>query len=151
MIDQIAKEKEKQRILNEARIEEENKKAALAAKKKEWEAEQAAKKLADAEAKKKKDEEIEQALRDRMAKAGYHNEDIQKVIKGKEVHYCHEHQRPHPCEICISKTTFKESVTKSGFGHKVRKDLICTETLRYFGLLYEHDPVSLYVHFLMIC
>lgn len=112
-------------------------------KKKEWEAELLAKKRADEEARKKKEQEIEQAVRDCMAEAGYHNEDIEKVVEGKEVHYCHEHHQPHPCRICISKTTVDTSVTRNLFGCKVRRDLICTETLRGFGLLYDDDPVSL--------
>jgi hypothetical protein len=144
---QIEEEKERKRIIDEARRrerdEEEKEKAALERKKKEWEAEVLAKKQADEEARKKKEKEIEQAVRDRMAKAGYHNEDIENVIEGKEVHYCYEHHQPHPCRICISKTTVDTSVTRNLFGYKVRRDLICTETLRDFGLLYDDDPVSL--------
>ena len=147
---QIEDEKERQRIIEEARRrerdEEEKKKAELETKKRLWEAEILAKKQADEEAKKKKEQDIEQAVRDRMAKAGYHMEDIEKVVEGKEVHYCHEHHEPHPCRICISKTTATTSVTRNLFGCKVRRDLICTETLRDFGLLYDDDPVSLFTY-----
>jgi hypothetical protein len=86
----------------------------LERKKKEWEAELLAKKRADEEARKKKKQEIEQAVRDRMAEAGCNNEDIEKVVEGKEVHYCHEHHQPHPCRICISKTTVDMSVGLQG-------------------------------------
>ena len=136
------KEKEKKRILLEAKHEEADKKAELEALKKAWEAEVAKKRLDGEAARKKKDEEIEQALKDRLAKAGYHNAEIQKVVEGKDVHYCLKHQRPHPCRLCVSKMTVEETVGRNYFGCKVRRDKICTETLRYFGLLYENDPVS---------
>lgn len=163
----IEKEKERKQILLEAKLEAANKKAELEALKKVWEAEVAEKKLEEAKkkaelealkkaweaevakkkleeeaAKKKREAEFEQELKERMAKVGYHNAEIQKVVEGKDIHYCHEHQRPYPCSICVSKTTVKETVGKNFFGCKVRKDKICTETLRYFGLLYENDPVS---------
>jgi hypothetical protein len=144
---QIEDEKERKRIIDEARRrerdEEEKERAVLESKKKEWAAELLTKKQADEQARKKKEQEIEQAVRDRMAKAGYHNEDIEKVVEGKEVHYCREHHQPHPCSICISKTTVDTFVPRNLFGYKVRRDLICTETLRDFGLLYDDDPVSL--------
>ena len=102
-----------------------------------------AKKQADENAIKKEEKEIEQAVKDRMAKSGYHNENIQKVVGRKEVHYCHEHYQPHTCRICISKTTVASSVTRNLFDCKVRRDLIFTETLREFGLVYDDDPESL--------
>jgi hypothetical protein len=141
-LDLAEKEREKQRILDQAKLEEANKKAELEAQKKAWEAEATQKKSEEEAAKKKKGKEIEQELKDRMARAGYHNVDIQKVIEGKGDYYCHEHQRLHPCSLCISKTTVKETVGRNFFGCKVRRDKICTETLRYFGLLYDYDPVS---------
>lgn len=142
---QIEEAEHEKHIIEDARLREHEKeeirKAEFKAQRERWAAEELAKKTAAEEAKKKRDKEIEVEVRTRMAKAGYHNEDIEKVVEGKTVHYCHEHHQPHPCSICISTTAISSSVSPKHSYYRIRRDRICTETLRHFGVLFDPDPV----------
>ncbi|KAH9203472.1 hypothetical protein DL95DRAFT_529635 [Leptodontidium sp. 2 PMI_412] len=143
-IEQKEEEEERKRIIEEARLKErereEKEKARVEAERKKWAAEEAAKAKREEEAKKKNDKEIEEELRHRMAKAGYHNEDIEAVVEGKKVNYCHEHRQPYPCGLCKTSTTISSTVSPNSSVYKFRRDHICAETLRHYGLLFEPDP-----------
>jgi hypothetical protein len=110
--------------------------------KEKWAAEDAAEKKKEEEAKKTKEKEIEDEMRRRMAKAGYHNEDIEAAIAAKKVHYCHEHHLPHPCNICLTVPASPNPSPSRSIYVKVRRDHVCTETLDYYSLPWRYDPVS---------
>jgi len=125
-------------IRDEHEKEEKEKKREREAKKK-WASEEAARKKKEEEDEKKKEKEIEDEMRHRMAKSGYHNEDIEAVVTAKNVHYCHEHHVPYPCLIC---STNEASPPSRPIYNKVRRDLICTDTLSFYSLPWRYDPVS---------
>jgi hypothetical protein len=142
IIRQKKEEEEKKRIIRDAMLEDYEKKQREKEAKEKWVAEEAAKKKKEEEAKKTKEKEIEDEMRRRMAKAGYHNEDIEAAIAAKKVHYCHEHHLPHPCNICSMVLASPNSSPSRSIYVRVRKDHICTETLNYYSLPWRYDPVS---------
>ena len=146
IIRQKKEEDEKKHIIDDAIREhcekrEKEKQREKEAKEK-WAAEQAAERKKEEEAKKTKEKEIEEEMRRRMAKAGYHNEDIEATIRAKEVHYCHDHHLPHPCIICSTALASPNPSPSRSIYHRVRIDHICTETLDYYNLPWRYDPVS---------
>lgn len=139
-------EEEKKHIIKDAiredHDEQEKKKQREKEAKEKWVAEEAARKKKEEEAKKAKEKEIEDEMRCRMAKAGYHNEDIEATIAAKKVHYCHEHHLPHPCNICLTVSASPNPSPSRSIYVKVRRDHICAETLDYYSLPWRYDPVS---------
>jgi len=101
--EQERKEREyhlKEYAIGDELARQEKKKKEIEDAKKQWQAEQAKKQKDADDAKKKKDEEIEQEIRRRMAKYGFHNKGIEGTIEGKNEHYCHKHHKSYLCEIC---------------------------------------------------
>jgi len=146
IIRQKKEEEEKKHIIEDAIREEhekqEKKKQSEKEAKEKWIAEEAARKKKEEEAKKTKEKEIEDEMRRRMSKAGYHNEDIETAIAAKKAHYCHDHHLPHPCNICSTVLASPNPSPSLSIYYKVRKDHICTETLNYYSLPWRYDPVS---------
>jgi alkylation response protein AidB-like acyl-CoA dehydrogenase len=148
-------EEEKRRIVKEAQLEEhekeQKKREEEEALKAKWEAEKIKKQQKEAEEEKEKEEWFKEEMRHRMAKAGYHNEDIERAIAGTSVHYCHKHHERQPCHRCWVLEVQMADHSPSGFPTYVRvhREHLCTETLEYYGLPWKWDPVifSLTFHY----
>ena len=102
VLKQNKEEEEKKHIIKDAIRDEDQRREKEKQKEKEgkekWAAEEAEKKRKEEEAKKKREKEIEDEMRHRMAKAGYHNEDIEAAIAAnaaKKPHYCHDHRKTY--------------------------------------------------------
>jgi hypothetical protein len=82
-------ERRHKNALNDAELKENNRKQDEKILKAKLKADLAAAQKKKEDEKKQKEAEIKTALRERMAKAGYHNRDIEATIEAKEMHYCH--------------------------------------------------------------
>jgi len=97
IIRQKKEEDEKKHIIEDAIREDhekqEKKKQREKEEKERWAAEEEARKKKEEDAKKTKEKEIDDEIRRRMSKAGYHNEAIEAAIAAKKGHYCHDYRR----------------------------------------------------------
>jgi hypothetical protein len=113
--------------------------------KKEFEAEQWKKQNEQEKAKQEKEVWFVDEMRHRMAKAGYHNADIERAVFGKSEYYCHKHRTQMPCYRCSlitdDNTPYGYSPLHSPVFIKVHREHLCPETLRYYNLPWEWDKV----------
>ena len=109
-LEQEEKERREKHIKDDAIKEEHEKRAneeeRRQKERKQWEAERAERQRKDEEEKKKREKAIEDEIRERMAKYGFHNREIEGTIAGKKERYCHAHDRPYPCAVCLEASVY---------------------------------------------
>ena len=132
-----AREKwEEEKLLEEAR-KVKKKKDEEAFKKKaieEYNAKQLEEKAKAAEEKKKADEEYKKRVRKDLEKAGYDEDEVEKILKGKEKHHghVHGHGHEHAQLVDLRRPTYL----------KVHRMYLSEETLDIYDLPWELDEVS---------
>lgn len=101
----------------------------------QFERRQKEKKIKEEEEKKKKEAEFEEEMRKRLARQGYTQSQIDRMVKEKD-------EKDGGGKVTKT-TTIEKWKSSAPVYAKIHRDYLSIETLRYYEIPYEYDRVSI--------